>query len=803
MAPSLGLVSGVAHASYNAAAGSVAAVDTVLSASRPALSDADAVELARACFGVTAAAARDLGSERDRTFVLDAADGQPVAILKVSNASEDPEVLDMEAEAALHVIAADPGLRVAVPRRAVGDLDLARPAAVAELRARWSHGDVAHWARLYDVLPGHSRIEAARLSDAALIAWGETTARLDQALRGFTHPRARRTMLWDVQHALAARAMLDHIRDGGRRALVARVLDEFERTVTPVWPRLRAQVVHTDLSVDNTVTDDAGFITGIIDFGDMSHTALMTELASVLDSLGVGREGDELFRLARLVLDGFQRRTELEDVELDVLGVMWAARSAVTIAISSWRVAQGLEEEEFASRYNAECARMIETMVRTGWPEVARQLGAEAVRPAGDRSLAQRRADAFGPAMEALFYDVPVEVAHAEGVWITDIAGRRYLDVYNNVPCVGHGHPRVTAAIARQARRINTHMRYLHPAAIGLAERLTGLCPPELDTVLLVNSGSEANDLAWRMATAVTGRSGGLCTAHAYHGITEATAALSPESWFDSAPPEHVESWEPPDPYRGEYLDGSGFAAAVDRLRGRGRAPAAAILDGLVMSDRVDDLDPAYVQGLVRQAREAGALWIADEVQAGHGRTGEMWAFDRFGVVPDFVTLGKPMGNGHPVAAVITRREIVQALVGHTVLFSTFGGNPVSAAAALAVLDVIADERVLDRVRASGCVLREALGGLAGTHEVIGHVRGPGLACGVEIVTDPAGRVPDGDRARAVRDRLRHHGVLVGTTGRAGNTLKLRPPLAFTAEHVPALVSALDASLAETAPGRY
>jgi 4-aminobutyrate aminotransferase-like enzyme/Ser/Thr protein kinase RdoA (MazF antagonist) len=778
-------------------------VDTVLRASRPALSDDDAVEVARRCFGVVAATARDLGSERDRTFALHDDSAAPVAILKVSNASEDPEVLDMEAEVALHVMAADPGLRVAVPWRArTPEGEPARPArpgdAVAGLRAQWSSGDAVHWARLYDVLPGRSRIAAARLSDAALIAWGETTARLDQALRGFTHPRARRMMLWDVQHALASRAMLEDIRDPRQRSLVTGVLEEFERTVTPAWPRLRAQVAHTDLSVDNTVTDDAGFITGIIDFGDMSHTALMTELASVLDSLGVGREGDELFRLARLVLDGFQRRTQLEDLELEVLGVMWAARSAVTIAISSWRVAHGLEEQAFAERYNAECARMLMTMEAAGWPEVARRLGAE-MRPHGSEgSLARRRAAAFGPAMEALFYDVPVEVAHAEGVWITDTAGRRHLDAYNNVPCVGHGHPRVTAAIARQGRRINTHMRYLHPAAIELAERLVALSPPELDTVLLVNSGSEANDLAWRMATAVTGRRGGLCTAFAYHGITEATEALSPESWLDTAPREHVERWEPPDAYRGEFLDGAEFAAAVGRLRARGMAPAAAILDGLVISDRIDDLEPAYVQDLVRQTREAGALWIADEVQAGHGRTGAMWAFDRLGVVPDFVTLGKPMGNGHPVAAVLTRSEIVQSLAGHTVLFSTFGGNPVSAAAALAVLDVIDDERVLDRVRRSGEALRAAVAELGGAHEAIGHVRGAGLAWGVEIVSDRAARTPDGARARAVRDRMRHHGVLIGTTGRAGNILKLRPPLAFTAEHVPVLVSALDRALAET-----
>jgi 4-aminobutyrate aminotransferase-like enzyme len=502
--------------------------------------------------------------------------------------------------------------------------------------------------------------------------------------------------------------------------------------------------------------------------------------------------------LARLVLDGFQRRTALEDLELELLGVMWAARSAVTIAISSWRVAQGLEEQRFAERYNAECARILTTMVQAGWPEVARQLGAEVRPQGGDPSLAQRRAAVFGPAMEALFYDVPVEVARAEGVWITDTAGRRHLDVYNNVPSVGHGHPRVSAAIARQSRRVNTHMRYLHPAAIQLAERLVALCPPELDTVLLVNSGSEANDLAWRMATAVTGRRGGLCTAYAYHGITEATEALSPESWSDSPPPSHIDRWEPPDPYRSAYLDGAGFSAALKRLTERGVAPAAAILDGLVMSDRIDDLNPVYVQDLVRQTRQAGALWIADEVQAGHGRTGAMWAFDRFGVVPDFVTLGKPMGNGHPVAAVITRSEIVQDLAGHTVLFSTFGGNPVSAAAALAVLDVIADERVLDRVRDSGGHLFRELSELARVHDAIGHVRGVGLACGIEIVSDPAARRADGNRARAVRDRLRHHGVLIGTTGRAGNILKLRPPLAFSGEHVPQLVSALDAALAET-----
>lgn len=735
-------------------------MDRVLSGATPRLTSADAVAIAADLFGVRAATARDLGSERDRTFLLTA--DAPVAILKVSNSAEDPDVLDMEAAAALHVTAVDPGLRVALPRHAVGD---------GALRARWHD----HWVRLYDVLPGSSRIAAVDLSDAALGNWGETTARLGQALRAFTHPSAVRVMPWDVQHALHARAQLDDIRDERARAAVARVLDAFEARAAGRWPTLRAQVLHTDLTVDNALTDEAGFVTGIIDFGDMSHTALITDIASLLDSVCGGREGEELLRAARLVLDGYERRVPLEDVELEVLGVAWAARAAITIAISSWRAAQGLEDPEFAERYNAIALRTLTTLEGMGWDAVARALGAEGERRP-DRSLEARRAAAFGPAVDPLFYAEPIEVLRAEGVWITDTAGRTFLDAYNNVPCVGHAHPRVTGAIARQGRRVNTHTRYLHPSAIELSERLAASCPPELDTVLLVNSGSEANDLAWRMATAVTGHRGGLCTDFAYHGITEAIAALSPEGWFGAPGPDHVETWDP-------TADAAALHAAIERLAARGHAPAATILDGVVTSDGIYDLDSTHVQELVRATRAAGGLWIADEVQSGHGRTGtHLWCFERFGIVPDFVTLGKPMGNGHPVAAVITRSDIVAQLVGRTTLFSTFGGNPVSAAAALAVLDVIEDERVLDRVVRTSRALESALVALDL------EVRAVGLAVGVEL-----------ERAGEVRDRMRELGVLVGTTGRRGDVLKIRPPLALDESHVPRLVDGLAATLSDLA----
>ncbi|MDR2987619.1 MAG: aminotransferase class III-fold pyridoxal phosphate-dependent enzyme, partial [Nocardiopsaceae bacterium] len=538
------------------------------------------------------------------------------------------------------------------------------------------------------------------------------------------------------------------------------------------------------------------------------HTALIADIASVLDSLCGGRDQAEMFRVARLVLDGYERVLPLEPIELELLGELWAARAGVTVAIGSWRSATGLEDSAFAERLFGNALAMIDNLLSAGWTTVARHLGAGASTnfatraPAAStkaspiQALADRRNAVFGPAMEPLSYSEPIEMASASGVWMTGTDGRRYLDMYNNVVCVGHAHPRVTSAVGRQWRVLNTNLRYLHASAVELAERLVHTCPEGLDTVLFVNSGSEANDLAWRLARWHTGNSGGLCTEFAYHGITEAMADFSPEVLPGARTPDHVQTWTPPDSYRGLNQDSSGFAAALARLAGHGLAPAAAIFDGVLQSEGIYDLEPSYVRELVRLTHDAGGLWIADEVQGGHGRTGgSMWSFQRFGIVPDFVTLGKPMGNGQPVGAVITRRELLERFARDTIFFSTFAGNQVSMAAAHAVLDVLEDERVLPRVEAAGAELRAAIRAATSQFGCVGDVRGVGLAIAIEIVTDRASKRPDPAGASAVKDALRRHGVLVGTTGRAGNVLKVRPPLAFTADLVPAFTAALTASL--------
>jgi 4-aminobutyrate aminotransferase-like enzyme len=379
--------------------------------------------------------------------------------------------------------------------------------------------------------------------------------------------------------------------------------------------------------------------------------------------------------------------------------------------------------------------------------------------------------------LTGLTYDEPVHLTQSEGVWLIDDGGRRLLDAYNNVPVVGHCHPRVTEAVVRQTRALNTHARYLYEPLVELAERLLATMPPTaaLDTVMLVNSGSEANDLAWRIARDVTGREGALVSHHAYHGLTAATADLSPEEW----PPEYVPSnvtripavWSDDD-----------IAAAVQQ-----RPLAATFLDAGLTSDGIMPASHARAQALARATHATGGLFVADEVQVGHGRSGEhLWAFARLGIEPDFVTVGKPMGNGYPVAAIVTRRELIERFKFAGGVFSTFGGNPVAARAALAVLDTIADERLIGHAKHIGELLRSRIHAIA--HSAIRDVRGLGLLVGVEL-DDPA-------HARAVADAMRREGVLVGHTGPRGDVLKIRPPLVFAEPHVDRLISALERALA-------
>jgi 4-aminobutyrate aminotransferase-like enzyme len=423
-----------------------------------------------------------------------------------------------------------------------------------------------------------------------------------------------------------------------------------------------------------------------------------------------------------------------------------------------------------------------------------------------DAELLRRRAAALAPSYQ-LFYDEPVHLVRGEGVWLYDADGKRYLDCYNNVPSVGHAHPRVVAALGEQTGLLNTHTRYLHEHVVELAERLAANLPGDLSSCYFVCTGTEANDLAVQIARVVTGNRGVVVTERAYHGNSDLVGKLSTDSYPESERPDWLGVVEPPNTYRGPFRApepelGARYAGLVGdslaELDERGHGVAAMLIDTSWDSNGVLIAPDDYVDCVASVVGAAGGLVIADEVQAGYCRLGRnFWGHANYGLVPDVVTIGKPMGAGHPVAAVVTTPEIAARFAERRNYFNTFGGNPVSAAVALTVLDVIADEQLLANSAATGALLGAGIADLASRHDVIGNVQGSGLFWGVDLVADRTTREPVSYAdAKRLASALRNRGVLAGVTGRYTNVLKLRPPLVFHSEHVDLLLETLDAVLA-------
>ena len=415
--------------------------------------------------------------------------------------------------------------------------------------------------------------------------------------------------------------------------------------------------------------------------------------------------------------------------------------------------------------------------------------------------LLARRARLLGPAYR-LFYEEPFHPVRGDGVWLYDAAGTPWLDAYNNVVPLGHARPEVVEAIARQASVLNTHTRYLHEGILDDAERLLATMPPELGHATFTCTGSEANDLAMRIATAHTGGTGLIVTRFAYHGVTAAIACASPSLGQYVRIGDNVRLVDAPQAkFSGDAETGKRFAdgvrAAIADLQAHGLKPAALLVDTVFSSDGVFTAPAAFLREAVEAIHAAGGVFIADEVQPGFGRTGEaFWGFQRHGVVPDMVTMGKPMGNGHPVAGLTVRPEVMQAFGQASRYFNTFGGNPVSMAAAAAVLDVIQRNGLQANALNVGNYLREKLAALGQRHAIVGEARGAGLFVGLELVTDRTTRAPATAQAAQVVNGLRQRQVLLSATGPHANVLKIRPPLVFERAHADLLVERLDQVLA-------
>lgn len=410
--------------------------------------------------------------------------------------------------------------------------------------------------------------------------------------------------------------------------------------------------------------------------------------------------------------------------------------------------------------------------------------------PARLRETIRRRSEVLGPGY-MLMYREPVEFVAGNGAHLIDREGNDYLDAYNNVPCVGHAHPRVVDAVSRQLAAVNTNTRYVEEALVDYAERLVATFPADLSKLSLACSGSEANDLAMRVARFHSGADGVIVTRWAYHGITGQVSSFSPTLGKGSPLGPNVRLVDPPD-VRLVGQEGSLAAhmrnqvrSAIDDLERHGHRLAALITDSAYSSDGIFTDPVGYMQAVVDEVHAAGGLYIADEVQSGFARLGDsMWGFSRHDVVPDIVTMGKPMGNGVPISGVVFRPEVCEEFGRSVRYFNTFAGSSIPVAAGAAVLDVLEEEGVQQRVFENGTSLRAGIEQLTRESPYVAEVRGRGLYVGVEIVQNRETLEPDRARAEDVISAMRDRRVLISATGRGANVLKVRPPLAFTAADV-------------------
>src|SRR6476646_3421921 len=415
--------------------------------------------------------------------------------------------------------------------------------------------------------------------------------------------------------------------------------------------------------------------------------------------------------------------------------------------------------------------------------------------------LVARRRRAFGPA-SMLCYARPLNLVRGEGVWLIGADGTRYLDAYNNVASVGHCHPRVVAAVSRQMATLNTHSRYLSEIVYTYAEKLLATLPRELSNIVLTCTGSESVDLSLRIARAVTGGTGFIVTENAYHGNTLAVTEISPSSASAEPRNPNVFLVPAPDTYRtGREEVGTLFAAnirkAISAMKKKKIRFAGLVADSIVSSDGIYPGEPGFMAEAIADVRKEGGLFIADEVQPGFARTGEtMWGFERHGLVPDMVVMGKPMGNGYPIAGLAVKPDLLATFGKTAGYFNTFGGNPVAAAAGLAVLETLEAENLRENALEVGAYLLAGLGAVAQRFSQVGDVRGKGLYIGVELVRDRKSKEPDRAAASSVVEMLRDRNILVGIAGPYGNIVKIRPPLCFARDHADLLVKALSDSLA-------
>lgn len=626
---------------------------------------------------------------------------------------------------------------------------------------------------------------------------GRFLAELDIKLKSIkSNTLKARRWEWDNQYLHLNKKFLDDIPDPHKRNIVRYFMLQFEENVSPHTEGLRKQVIHNDANEWNLLLqgDD---ITGLFDFGDLAHSFLINELAVAITYICYDKP--DPLKWSSIFLESYHEVYPLEPLEIKVLYYLIAARLCISVCNSAHA-----RKENPANTYATASEENAWSML-LNWLAISpigaenifrKAIGLQPLHKPDVKEQLQKRHRSIHPIL-SVSYKQPLMVTKSAFQYMYDASGNAILDAYNNIPHVGHSHPKVVDAAQRQIAKLNTNTRYLYDLLPAYAEKLLAKFPDTLNKVFFVNSGSAASDLAIRMAQTCTGKQNILVMEHGYHGNTQTSIDISDYKFSNSkgsGQKSHILKTTIPDTYRGKYRVDDGSAGklyareAIESISNANKTIAAFISEPIVGCGGQVPLAKGYLKEVYPAIRAQGGVCISDEVQTGFGRLGDVfWGFEAQEVTPDIVILGKPIANGHPMGAVVCTNEIADSF-GHGVeFFSSFGGNPVSCAIALAVLEVIEEESLQQNAKEVGDYYLSLFRDLKEKYSCIGDVRGSGLFIGIDIVK-PGTKDPDGELAAHIKNELRNNHILISTDGPYDSVLKSKPPLCFTKDNAKTVV---------------
>jgi len=749
----------------------------------------EVIELLKEQFGIENAALKAVeGYGRCVNYQVDTDQGERFVYKHYKTESGLKEVLDAENQVLLK-------LSTQLPN--------STPAPVGNLKGKYlsSSKNGKQLNRMLTYVEGKFLAEAKH-SIELFQSIGKLLAQMDKILLDFYHPAiGARQLDWDLQHCLNNQKYIKFIETPQQRKLVDYFFLQFSEIVLPEIPKLRRCVIHSDANDWNLLVRNDQ-ISGIIDFGDMVYSSLINELAIAITYATLGKSKPAEW--ACHIIKAYNEILPLEKKEIKLLYYLIAARLCTSVCKSAFNKIQN-PDNKYITISEKPAWKMLEKWITINPIQTTNKFKnavgfKEKVYIDTEKDLGRRWS--YISKSLSVSYTQPIKMVKAAFQYMYDASGKTYLDARNNIPHVGHCHPKVVQAGQRQMAILNTNTRYLYDQLSNYAEQLLAKFPEPLNKVFFVNSGSAASDLAIRLALTHTHYENIMAVEHGYHGNTKTGVEISPykfEGKGGEGPASYILKAPIPDTYRGSYKSNNGKAGkqyaqeAINILNKRNKGVAAFICEPVIGCAGQVPLPKDYLKEVYRVIRAQGGVCISDEVQTGFGRLGEhFWGFQMQNVVPDLVILGKPMGNGHPLAAVVTTDEIARSFENGMEFFSSYGGNPVSCSIGMAVLEVIEEEELQKNALETGDFLKQRLRKLAKKYAEIGDVRGFGFFLGIEFIKNQESLEPHTKLAKHAKNQLKENGILVGTDGPYENVIKIKPPMCFNKSNAQHLVDELE-----------